>query len=70
MPRLGRFLNSRKSEADFLNSVFLNSGRVLYVPYTAVVSKESWSQGHYVSTDHEQNYNYVPYTAVVSNERL
>ena len=30
MPRLDRFLNSQKSEADFLNSMFLNSGRVLY----------------------------------------
>ena len=30
MQRLGRFLNSQKSGADFLKSVFLNSGRVLY----------------------------------------
>ena len=33
MPRLGRFSNSQKSEADFLISVFLNSGRVLYPPF-------------------------------------
>ena len=29
--------------------------------------KGSWSQGHYIGSTHEQNYNYVPYTAVVSN---
>ena len=33
--------------------------------YTAVVSKESWSQGHYVSTNHEpQLRTIIYYTAV------
>ena len=30
MPSLGHFLNSQKSQPDFLNSGFLNSGPVLY----------------------------------------
>ena len=41
MPRLGRFLNSQKSEADFLNSVFLNSGRVLYTKCDFMVDEEN-----------------------------